>query len=159
MGLISWIKGQYYDHKFQKAKDLIESGDTTEAINILEDILDSHIDAPQTLLGVYHSLMLKGNKACVASAADLCGRYAGLKVDCVKFVRTANILSRALYIDYIQALFCKGVSVLQSDFVDASVKYIRDFSSITSLRSLTHNNTLQLALAKALLLEAETSYK
>lgn len=159
MGLISWIKGQYYDHKFQKAKDLIESGDTTEAINILEDILDSHIDAPQTLLGVYHSLMLKGNKACVASAADLCRRYAGLKVDCVKFVRTANIQSRALYIDYIQALFCKGVSVLQSDFVDASVKYIRDFNSITGLSSLTHNNTLQLALAKALLLEAETSYK
>ena len=159
MGLISWIKGQYYDHKFQKAKDFIVSGGTTEAINILEEILDSHKDAPQTLLGVYHSQILKGNKTSVASAANLCGRYTGLKVDCVKFVRTANIQSRALYIDYIQALFCQGVSVLQADFVDASVKYIRDFSSITSLRSLTDNNTLLVALAKALLLETEKSYK
>lgn len=159
MGIISWIKGQYNDYKFQKAKGLIESGDTTEAISILEDILESHIEAPQALLGVYHSLMLKGNKACVASAANLCGRFVELKADCVKFVRTAKIQSRLLHIDYCQALFGKGVTVLQSDFVNASVSYIRDFNSITNLKSLSKNNTLLVSLSYALLTEADISYK
>ncbi len=159
MGLISWIKGQYNDYKFQKAKGLIESGDTTEAISILEDILESHAEAPQVLLGVYHSLMLKGNKACVASAANLCERFGGLKADCVKFVRTAKIQSRLLRIDYCQALFGKGVTVLQSDFVNASVSYIRDFNSITDLKSLSKNNTLLVSLSYALLAEADISYK
>lgn len=159
MGLISWIKGQYNDYKFQKAKGLIENGDTTEAINILEDILESHAEAPQALLGVYHSLMLKGNKACVASAANLCGRFGGLKADSVKFVRSAKMQSRLLRIDYCQALFGKGVTVLESDFVNASVSYIRDFNSITDLKSLSKNTTLLFSLSKALLTEAANSYK
>lgn len=159
MGLISWIKGQYYDHKFQKAIGLIKNGDTTEAIKILEDILDCHMDAPQALLEVYHSLMLKGNKASVASAANLCGRYPELKADCIKFVRNSNVLNRALYIDYCQALFGNGVTVLESDFVNASIRYIKDYKSINSLRSLSSNNTLLVALAKALSTEAEILYK
>ncbi|MFQ9407421.1 MAG: tetratricopeptide repeat protein, partial [Segatella copri] len=61
--VISWIKDKYYDISFQKAKTLIAEGDTDEAIRVLESILEKHPNAPQTLLEVYHSMILRGNKS------------------------------------------------------------------------------------------------
>ena len=82
MGIISWIKDKYYDISFQKAKTLIAEGDTDEAIRVLESILEKHPNAPQTLLEVYHSMILRGNKSYVSQVVRLYGMHEELKDDC-----------------------------------------------------------------------------
>ena len=102
MGIISWIKDKYYDISFQKAKTLIAEGDTDEAIRVLESILEKHPNAPQTLLEVYHSMILRGNKSYVSQVVRLYGMHEELKDDCLNFVKHSRIL---LYIYIIANLY------------------------------------------------------
>lgn len=55
MGVISWIKDKYHNHKYQKAKGLLDEGNVEQAVEILKEILDCHPDAPSALLSIFHS--------------------------------------------------------------------------------------------------------
>ena len=55
MGLISWFKDKYNNHKFQKAKELLLDGKKEQAVEIFKEILNCHPDAPSELLSIYHS--------------------------------------------------------------------------------------------------------
>ena len=158
MGIISWIKGKYYDISFQKAKTLIAEGDTDEAIRVLESILEKHPNAPQTLLEVYHSMILRGNKSYVSQVARLYGMHEELKDDCLNFVKHSKILNTSLYIYYCQSLYCKGASEFQSYFLNASVEYVETFIQLNSLSSLSANTVLLTALSSALFVKAELYY-
>lgn len=159
MGIISWIKDKYYDISFQKAKTLIAEGDTDEAIRVLESILEKHPNAPQTLLEVYHSIILRGNKSYVSQVARLYGMHEELKDDCLNFVKHSKILNTSLYIYYCQSLYCKGASEFQSYFLNASVEYVETFIQLNSLSSLSANTVLLTALSSALFVKAELYYE
>lgn len=159
MGIISWIKDKYYDISFQKAKTLIAEGDTDEAIRVLESILEKHPNAPQTLLEVYHSMILRGNKSYVSQVARLYGMHEELKDDCLNFVKHSKILNASLYIYYCQSLYCKGASEFQSYFLNASVEYVETFIQLNSLSSLSANTVLLTALSSALFVKAELYYE
>lgn len=60
MGLITWIKDKYNNHKFQKATQVLSDGKIDQAVEIFKEILDSHPDAPFSLLSIYHSIILRG---------------------------------------------------------------------------------------------------
>ena len=44
MGLITWIKDKYNNHKFQKATQILSEGKVDQAVEIFKEILDSHPD-------------------------------------------------------------------------------------------------------------------
>ena len=90
MGIISWIKDKYYDISFQKAKTLIAEGDTDEAIRVLESILEKHPNAPQTLLEVYHSMILTSNPQPIGFSGILLAKRQN-SFYCTYFLHNRNV--------------------------------------------------------------------
>ena len=56
MGLISWIKDAYYDHKLNNADSAYNSNDISEAERIYLEILDKHPNAAEHLAKMYFEL-------------------------------------------------------------------------------------------------------
>lgn len=56
MGLISWIKDTYYNHKLDNADSAYHSNDIPEAERIYLEILDKHPDAAEHLAKMYYEL-------------------------------------------------------------------------------------------------------
>ena len=56
MGLISWIKDAYYDHKLNNADSAYNSNDISEAERIYVEILDKHPNAAEHLAKMYFEL-------------------------------------------------------------------------------------------------------
>lgn len=59
MGLISYIKGVYYDHRIEKADQLLRSGNVKEAEEIYKELLGKQYDAVCKLANLYHSQCAK----------------------------------------------------------------------------------------------------
>ena len=49
MGIVSWIKDTYYDNRLKRANKMLSEGYINEAVNILNEILDKHPNAPFVL--------------------------------------------------------------------------------------------------------------
>ena len=87
MGLITWIKDKYNNHKFQKATQILSEGKVDQAVEIFKEILDSYPDAPYSLLSIYHSLILKGNRNGVSNVVSLYENHKHLKDKCIDFAK------------------------------------------------------------------------
>lgn len=159
MGIVSWIKDQYYDSRFQKAKRLLSEGDVNESVEILKEILDKHLCAPAGLLSIYHTQIENGNKARIKEATQLYRSYPSLKNDCVSF---ANAISRkqkvVIAIEYIQSIYCAGVSEIKTLFVNTARKLILSTTSVNVLSSLTRDTALLSSLAESLFYDATQFY-
>ena len=58
MGLISWIKDTYYNHKLDNADSAYHSNDISEAERIYLEILDKNPDAAEHLAKMYYEVAL-----------------------------------------------------------------------------------------------------
>ena len=125
MGLITWIKDKYNNHKFQKATQVLSDGKIDQAVEIFKEILDSHPDAPFSLLSIYHSIILKGNRNSVSDVVSLYENHKFLKDKCIDFAKQLESTNQAyLHIDYCQALYSKGISELLNSFVNSATDLV-----------------------------------
>lgn len=159
MNLISWIKNQYYNYKFQEAKKSLSEGNNEKAVKILKEILEHHPEAPSTLLSIYQTDLLKG-KNKIANITTLYKRHQSLKRDCINF---ANKLKRnnnelRLYINYCQALYNNGIHELATPFVSAATKLTLDDNHVNNLQSFTTDSSLLHLLSVSILAEAQKVY-
>ena len=53
MGLISYIKGVYYDHRIEKADELLHNGKECEAEEIYKELLGKQYTAVNKLASLY----------------------------------------------------------------------------------------------------------
>lgn len=65
MGLITWIKDKYYNHRLNSADELYKSGDISEAEQIYMDILDKQQDAAEHLAKMYCEIAVSGKNELV----------------------------------------------------------------------------------------------
>ena len=159
MGLITWIKDKYNNHKFQKATQILSEGKVDQAVEIFKEILDSHPDAPYSLLSIYHSLILKGNRNSVSNVASLYENYKHLKDKCIDFAKQLEGTNQIyLHVDYCQALYCKGISELLNSFINSSTELVVSENSISNLESLTKNTFLLQSLSDSILTNAQKRY-
>lgn len=61
MGLISWIKDTYYNHKLDNADSAYQRKDLAEAERIYQEILDKHPEAYEHLAKMYYEVGLTSN--------------------------------------------------------------------------------------------------
>ena len=159
MGIVSWIKDKYYDSRFQKANRLLSEGAIKEAVKILNEILDSHPDAPSVLLSIFHTQIEDGDRAKINDVIHLYKSYQSLKNACINF---ANAISRkqkpVIAIDYIQAIYGTGLHEVKNLFVNTAREYILSSQSGNNLSSLTCDSTLISALSYSLFNDAKQSY-
>ena len=63
MGLISYIKGVYYDHRIEKADELLHNGKECEAEEIYKELLGKQYTAVNKLASLYYAQFLRaGNE-------------------------------------------------------------------------------------------------
>ncbi|MBT9873075.1 hypothetical protein GPL06_09655 [Bacteroides salyersiae] len=159
MGVISWIKDKYHNHKYQKAKGLLDEGNVEQAVEILKEILDCHPDAPSALLSIFHSNIYKGSNQNIPDAASLYENHQFLKESCIGFARSLETSNQIwLHINYCQALYCKGLSELLNQFILSATRLIINENSIDNLRTLTNNSSLLYSLSNSILIEAQKSF-
>ena len=159
MGIVTWIKNKYYDSRFQKASRLLSENDVNGAVEILIEILDKHIDAPSTLLSIYHQQIAAGDFNRIKDTTRLLGNFGKLKTECIDFANTISRNSNVvLAIDYIQSIFCAGVQEVKTLFVDTAQHYILSTPSITNLKSLTGATSLISTLSESLYAQATKFY-
>ena len=89
MGLISWFKDKYNNHKFQKAKELLLDGKKEQAVEIFKEILNCHPDAPFELLSIYHSDIDQGNSNRISDVATLYENHHSVKNECIASLEEA----------------------------------------------------------------------
>lgn len=168
MGLISWIKRNYYGRKIKKAQRLYNNGDAESSIATLKKVLNKHTDAPSCLLTIYHDSLqrkedAKERTSLIHEAADLYGAYNQLQGQCIDFLyqlKKADQPKRRLIIDYSAALCDKGLKELQQTFIDYSVTFVLDEQNkVDDLRSITTSPNLLNSLANALFTKADEFYK
>lgn len=151
MGLTSWIKDKYHNHKYQNAQRLFGEGNSDGAIEILTEILDVHPDASEKLLSIYHSVIKTGNLSKIAAVANLYSRHTSLKSVCVEFSKELDSINNArVAIEYNQALYVAGIRELQSPFVKIATTYIENTPSSPTITSLTKNITLISTLSESI---------
>ena len=156
MGLITWIKDKYNNHKFQKATQVLSDGKIDQAVEIFKEILDSHPDAPFSLLSIYHSIILKGNRNSVSDVVSLYENHKFLKDKCIDFAKQLESTNQAyLHIDYCQALYSKGISELLNSFVNSATDLVVNTNYISNLESLTKNTYLLQSLSDSILTNAQ----
>jgi hypothetical protein len=150
MGLITWIKNKYYTSRFDRAHQLYQNGEYTDAIKILKNLLNDYPDAQEELLSVYHTQILKGTLLAIKSAAHLYQSYPSLKQSCLKFSKDLYNISIRDFIAYSQELYCANLSELGDSFIMAATDFIISHPSESKLDNLTSNNFLLKKLAESL---------
>ncbi|MBV3670099.1 MULTISPECIES: hypothetical protein [unclassified Bacteroides] len=159
MGLVSWIKDKYYNHKFQKAKEILREGKSEQAIEIFKEILNYHPDAPSELLSIYHSIIYQGDSKRVSDVASLYENHHSLKKECVDFARSLEVNNNVrLRINYYQALYSKGICELLNPFVTSTVKFVLENDYIDNLQTFTNDSSLLYSLSESILIEAQKYY-
>lgn len=159
MGVISWIKDKYYNHKYQKAKGFLDEGNVEQAVEILKEILDCHPDAPHALLSIYHSNIYQGSNQKIPYVASLYENHQFLRERCIGFARSLEASNQTwLHINYSQALYCKGLHELLNQFVLSATKLAINQNSIANLQTFTNNNSLLYSLSSSILIEAQKSF-
>lgn len=160
MRIISKIKDVYYNLKLKKAKRYFSDGSIEQSVNILEDILDCHLEAPSILLSVYLSDILSGSDKRISDVALLYEKHQSLKGECIGFANRLAVIGQIrLFINYCQALYSKGIDELMNQFVASAMKFVIEESNhIDSLLTLTNNTSLLRSLSESILVEAQASY-
>lgn len=153
MGLITWFKDKYNEHKYQSALDYISNGNTKGAIEILYNILDKHPNAPEKLLEVYHSILYNtDDNTVLEKVAALYKWQNSLSNHCVAFAKQISQLpNRVRYAaTYSSTLYKAGIRNLESIFVSCATSIIIHDTNIKSLLKLTDSNSLLSSLSSNL---------
>lgn len=153
MGLISWVKDKYYEHRYQSALDYISNGNTDGAIEILNKILDKHPNAPEKLLEVYHSILYNtDNNTVLGKVVELYKWQNSLSNHCVAFARQISQLPNRVRfaVTYSSTLYKKGVQALESIFVSCATSIVIHDANINSLSKLTDSKPLLSSLSSNL---------
>ncbi len=159
MGLISWFKDKYNNHKFQKAKEILLEGKKEQAVEILKEILDCHPDAPSELLSIYHSDIYQGNSNRISDVALLYENHHSVKNECIDFAKLLETINSVRsHINYCQALYSKGIHELLNPFITSATKFVVNANDIDNLKFLTNNNSLLCKLSDSILIEAQKYY-
>ena len=158
MGLISWIKDQYYDYKFQSAKQALGNGEKGKAIAVLEGLLDKHPDAPAELSEIYHSEIKNGKRNRINDVAKLYSRCPGLNSLCNRFAQSLGGMSSSIPAAYCQALYEAGMQGMNGLFVKYATAYILNTKNVRSLDVLTNNQNLLSSLSSNLVEESKRLY-
>ncbi len=161
MGLISWIKDKYNEHRYQTALDYISSGDTSSAIEILTNILDKHIDAPGKLLEVYHSILYNtDDNHVLGEVVNLYKWQNGLSKNCVAFARQiSQIPTRVRFAaTYTSTLYKAGIRELEQFFVSCALSIVVHDTNVNSLTSLTDSRPLLSSLSSSLFETLKRNY-
>ena len=159
MGLISWFKDKYNNHKFQKAKELLLDGKKEQAVEIFKEILNCHPDAPSELLSIYHSDIVQGNSNRISDVATLYENHHSVKNECIDFAKRLETINNVRsHINYCQALYSKGIHELLNPFVTSATKFVVNANNVDNLKILTNNNSLLCKLSDSILIEAQKNY-
>ena len=159
MGLISWFKDKYNNHKFQKAKELLLDGKKEQAVEIFKEILNCHPDAPSELLSIYHSDIDQGNSNRISDVATLYENHHSVKNECIDFAKRLETINNVRsHINYCQALYSKGIHELLNPFVTSATKFVVNANNVDNLKILTNNNSLLCKLSDSILIEAQKNY-
>ena len=159
MGLISWFKDKYNNHKFQKAKELLLDGKKEQAVEIFKEILNCHPDAPSELLSIYHSDIDQGNNNRISDVATLYENHHSVKNECIDFAKRLETINNVRsHINYCQALYSKGIHELLNPFVTSATKFVVNANNVDNLKILTNNNSLLCKLSDSILIEAQKNY-
>ena len=159
MGLISWFKDKYNNHKFQKAKELLLDGKKEQAVEIFKEILNCHPDAPFELLSIYHSDIDQGNSNRISDVATLYENHHSVKNECIDFAKRLETINNVRsHINYCQALYSKGIHELLNPFVTSATKFVVNANNVDNLKILTNNNSLLCKLSDSILIEAQKNY-
>lgn len=151
MGIISWIKNKYSENRFQRANELLSGGDVNGAVDILAEIIDKHVDAPSTLLSIYHRQIEAGEADRISDVTELLEKYPQLRSECINFAsRITHGLNAKLAIGYLQSLYYAGVQEIKSLFVNTAQRYVIDTPTITNLKTVTSSSSLISALSESL---------
>lgn len=153
MGIISWFKDKYNEHKYQSALEHISNGNTKGAIEILYKILDKHPNAPEKLLEVYHSILYNTDDNTVLEKVVALYKWQNsLSNHCVAFAKQISQLpNRVRYAaTYSSTLYKAGIRNLESIFVSCATSIIIHDTSIKSLLKLTDSNSLLSSLSSNL---------
>lgn len=161
MGLTSWIKKKYDEHKFQKAQALSAKGNLEEAIKILQQILETHPFAPKHLLSVYHRQVTESSfySNVIQNIANLYLVHKELKSVCINFnAYIGNAGKLNIAINYASVLYEKGIVELKPFFIKYSVQYIKCNSRLTTLCHLSASHSLLTELSHCLFDDLSKAY-
>lgn len=158
MGLISWIKDQYYGYKFQSAKQALADGEKRKAIEILEGLLDKHPDAPAELSEIYHSEIKDGKRNRIADVARLYSQCPGLSSLCNRFAQSLGGMSGTIPAAYCRELYEAGMQGMKGLFVKYATAHILNNQNVRSLDVLTSNKILLSSLSSNLVAESKQLY-
>lgn len=153
MGLISWVKDKYYEHKYQSALDFISNGNTDGAIEILNKILDKHPHAAEKLLEVYHSILYNAdNNTVLGKVVEIYKWQNSLSNHCVAFARQISQLPNRVRFaaTYSSTLYTSGIHALESIFVSCATGIVVHDSDINSLSKLSGSKQLISSLSSNL---------
>ena len=88
MGLFSWIKDKYNEHRYNNAVALSRESRYNEAIKIFKEILDVHPSAPISLLDTLHEkLVSQFSNEVVGEIISLYRNHRELGSGCIEFAR------------------------------------------------------------------------
>lgn len=161
MGLISWIKDKYNEHRYQTALDYISTGNTSGAIEILTNILDKHIDAPGKLLEVYHSILYNADDNHVLEEVVKLYKWQNSLSDkCIAFARQISQLPNRIYFaaTYSSTLYKAGIHALESIFVSCATSIVVHDANVKSLSRITDSRPLLSSLSTNLFQELKRNY-
>lgn len=152
MGLFSWIKDKYNEHRYNNAVALSRESRYNEAIKIFKEILDVHPSAPISLLDTLHEkLVSQFSNEVVGEIISLYRNHRELGSGCIEFARNqVNKGNYKLCVYYSSQLSINGLNSIDSLFVIAAEKYILKEDSINSLNQLSSSTALLQQLSNQL---------
>lgn len=152
MGLFSWIKDKYNEHRYNNAVSLYRESHYDEAIKIFKEILDVHPSAPVSLLDTLHKKLVSQNSnAVIDEIVSLYKSRRELADYCMEFAN--NLVNRGNYrlcSIYSNRLYCNGLMSIESLFLISVEKCVIGNNSIMTLTQFTSSTTLLQQLSKQL---------
>lgn len=161
MGIFSWIKNKYYEHKYNSAISLCRESRLDEAVKIFEEIIDAHPFAPQSLLDALHKKMALQNKcdSVVNEIVKLYKTHKELEPSCINFAKEQfNKGNYELCNYYCGQLFNSGLEQAKTLFLNSGEKIVIRDNLIESLTTLNSSIVLLNELAIQLQNEIEHKY-
>lgn len=152
MGLFSWIKDKYNEHKYNNAVSLYRESHYDEAIKIFKEILDVHPSAPVSLLDTLHNKLESNNSGeVIDEIVSLYKNRRELAVNCIEFARNQNNKGNyRLCANYSNRLYSNGLGSIDSLFVISAEKCVIENNSIVALTQLGSSTALLQQLSKQL---------
>lgn len=161
MGLFSWIKNKYYEHKYNSAISLCKESRLDEAVKIFKEIIDAHPSAPQSLLDAIHKKIALQNKydSVVNEIVKLYKTHKELGPSCMDFAKEQfNKGNYELCNYYSGQLFNSGLEQIKTLFLNSGEEIVIKDNSIDSLKTLNSSTVLLNELATQLQKKIEHKY-